>query len=85
MLMDLLLFPRWLLSQDPLMTFLGSIIVSFGVFRAGALLVSTLLFSLGDFTNPRLLHEPEAQPSLKSHLILSKFLLRNPFLLILLS
>ena len=85
MLMDLLLFPRWLLLPDPLMTFLGSIIASFGVFRAGPLLVSTLFFSLGDFTNPKLLHEAEAQPSLKSHLILSKFLLRNPFPLILLS
>lgn len=83
MLMDLLLFPRWLLLPDPLMTFLGSIIVYFGVFRAGALLVSILFFSLGGFTNPKLLHDAEAQPSLKSHLILSKFLLHNTSLLML--
>ena len=49
------------LLPAPLTTFYGSIVVYFGVFCGGVLLISILFFFLGDFTHGILLHDAEVQ------------------------
>ena len=55
------------------MAFFGFVFDSFGVFSTGVSLIS-VLFSMGDFADGRLLHDAEVQSSIDLHAILSKIL-----------